>query len=126
MLVGTADLDQLAQTAATIDTFPIEALRLEDVVCLQLTAEMHNQAREAVLPSSLHPTVPAILSIQVWQVGASPWDAFALAFARVACRSGVRARGFRNGDGGARRLGFLSTGNPPVPPVDDHQRGTAR
>ena len=94
MLVGTADLDQLAQTAATIDTFPVEALRLEDVVCLQLTAEMHNQAREAVLPSSLHPTVPAILSLQFWQVGTSPWDAFAMAFARVACRSGVRARGF--------------------------------
>lgn len=94
MLVGTADLDQLAQTAATIDAFPVEPLNLADVVCLQLTAEMHNQAREAVLPPSLHPTVPAILGLQVWQVGESPWGAFAMAVARVACRSGVRARGY--------------------------------
>ena len=94
MLVGTADLDQLAHTAPTIDGFSNQTVNLEDVVCLQLTAEMHNQAREAVLPPGLHPTVPAVLSLQVWQVRTSPWDAFAMALARVTCRSGVRARGF--------------------------------
>ena len=103
MLIGTADLDQLAQAAANIDAFMVEPLNMADVVCLQLTAEMHNQAREAVLPPSLHPTVPAILGLQVWQVGESPWGAFAMAVARVACRSGVRARGYTT-------AAFVSTG----------------
>ncbi len=37
------------------------------------------RAREAILPPSLHPTIPAALSLQVWSVGASPWGAFRLA-----------------------------------------------
>ena len=96
MLVGTARVEQLlqAQATATIDAFGVEAIRFDDVACLQMTAEMRNRAREAVLPASLHPTVPAALSLQVWSVSASPWGPFRMAVARAACRSGVRARGF--------------------------------
>jgi hypothetical protein len=96
MLVGTAGVEQLlrSQATATIEAFAQEPIRFDDVACLQLTAEMRNRAREAILPKSLHPTVPAALSLQVWSVGASPWGAFRMAIARAACRSGVRARGF--------------------------------
>ena len=99
MLVGTASITSLLQLqpTATIDRFSPDAVRLDDVVCVQLTAEMRNRAREAVLPPSLHPTIPAALSLQVWDVAASPWGAFRLAFVRAACRSGVRARGFTLG-----------------------------
>jgi hypothetical protein len=99
MLSGTASIATLMQLqpTATIDRFATEAVRLDDVVCLQMTAEMRNRAREAVLPPSLHPTIPAALSLQVWYVGGSPWGAFRLAFARAACRSGVRARGLTLG-----------------------------
>lgn len=94
MLVGSADPEVLAANAPTMARFVDEPIVLDEVICLQLTAEMHNQAREAALPPSLHPTVPPVLSLQIWQVGGSPWGAFAMAIARVACRSGVRARGF--------------------------------
>ncbi len=94
MIVGTADVEVLAKQAATIESFTEDAIQLDDVLCMQVTAEMRNQAREAVLPPSLHPTVPAALSLQVWCVGGSPWGAFDMAVTRVACRSGVRARGF--------------------------------
>jgi len=94
MLTGTADVDALLAGAATIAEFSPEALALEDVTCFQVTAEMRNRAREAVLPPSLHPTVPPALSLQVWDVGTSVWGPFTLALARVSCRSGVRARGF--------------------------------
>jgi len=94
MLVGTASLDVLAAAAPRLEAFAEVAIVLEDVVCLQLTAEMHNGAREAVLPPALHPTIPPTLSLQVWDVGSSPFGAFALALCRVSCRSGVRARGF--------------------------------
>jgi hypothetical protein len=96
MLVGTADVAALvrAQATATIERFAAEPIELADVACFQLTAEMRKSAREAVLPPSLHPTIPPALSLQVWSVAGSPWGAFRLAIARVSCRSGVRARGF--------------------------------
>ncbi len=94
MLRGTADPSTLASRAATVTEYFTEPLVLEDVTLFQMILEMHNGAREAVLPPSLHPTNPPTLSLQLWEVGASPWGAFALAVARVSCRGGVRARGF--------------------------------
>jgi hypothetical protein len=94
MLVGTANIESLAEQAARVEAFVAEPVLLEDVACLQLTAEMHNRAREAVLPPALHPTIPPTLSLQVWDVGESAVGAFVLALCRVSCRSGVRARGF--------------------------------
>ncbi len=94
MLRGTADVAALAQHAATLTEYFAEPIVLDDVTLFQMVMEMHNGAREAVLPPSLHPTIPSTLSMQVWRVGASPWGAFALAVARVSCRGGVRARGF--------------------------------
>jgi hypothetical protein len=69
----------------------------QHTVLFQMVMEMRNAAREAVLPPSLHPTVPPTLSVQVWRVGASPWGAFVMVVARVSCRGGVRARGFTTG-----------------------------
>lgn len=94
MLTGTADLAELAEDAPTIEAFLTEPVQLEDAECFQLTAEMRSTARESVLPAGLHPTIPAALSIQAWNVGTSPWGKFTLCLCRVSCRSGVRARGF--------------------------------
>ena len=94
MLRGTADVAALAEAAPTVPAFCAEPIRLGSVTCLQLTAEMRNNARESLLPSGLHPTVPAAFSLQALNVGDSPWGAFALVLLRVSCRSGVRARGF--------------------------------
>ena len=65
MLRGNADLAQLAETAPEVPAFSSEALPLSGVTCFQLTAEMRNSAREALVPSGLHPTVPPALSLQV-------------------------------------------------------------
>ena len=94
MLTGTADLSLLAAGAAVIPAFSSEPVHLEEVSCLQVIAEMRRQAREAILPCSLHPTIPPALSLQFWQVGASQVGPFAFAMARASCRSGIRARGF--------------------------------
>jgi len=97
MLTGSADVATLARTAPRVDAWCAEPVVLRDVACLQLTAEMRRSAREALLPPALHPTSPAVLCLQVWHVAASPWGEFAWACSRVACRSGVRARGFTTG-----------------------------
>lgn len=94
MLTGCADVEALAAGAPTIEAYFAVPIEFAGVHCFQMTAEMHNSAREAVLPPSLHPTVPPALSFQVWQVDQSPFGAFAMALTRVSCRSGVRARGF--------------------------------
>ncbi len=115
MLVGTASTEALMklQATATIDRYLPEAAQFDNVACFQMTAEMRNAAREAILPPSLHPTIPAALSLQVWSVGAGPWGAFRFAFVRAACRSGVRARGFSlaafaSSDERAQRCGTTS------------------
>ncbi len=97
MLVGSADVAALAAGAAEVAAFRADTIELNDVVCFQLTAEMRNSAREAVLPPGLHPTIPPALSVQVFEVGDSAWGSFHLATVRVSCRSGVRARGFTRG-----------------------------
>lgn len=94
MIVGNADLAELSIGAATIDAWQSGDLTFAGVECFQLTAEMRNVAREPLLPAGLHPTIPPCLSLQVWNVSDGPWGAFSLAFTRVTCRSGVRARGF--------------------------------
>ena len=68
MLVGTAAVETLAADAAIIKDYFTEAIEFTDVVCLQMTLEMRNRAREAVLPPGLHTTVPATLSLQAWAV----------------------------------------------------------
>jgi hypothetical protein len=94
MLLGSADLGVLAAAAPQLLDYADEPVCLGGVVCLQMTVEMRNTARESVLPPSLHPTIPPALSIQAWSVADSPWGSFRLVSTRVSCRSGVRARGF--------------------------------
>jgi hypothetical protein len=80
--------------APTIADYFAEPIVFQNATLFQLVMEMRNGAREAVLPPSLHPTIPPTLSLQLWQVGESPWGPFRMAVARVSCRGGVRARGF--------------------------------
>lgn len=97
MLVGTANVEELAAAAPTIAGYFEQPIVLEGVMLFQMVIEMRNGAREAVLPPSLHPTIPPTLSMQIWQVADGPWGAFRMAVARVSCRGGVRARGFTTG-----------------------------
>jgi hypothetical protein len=94
MLRGTADIEALAAAASTIPVFIEKPVILTGVHCFQVTAELGNEAREAVLPPSLHPTVPPAVSIQAWDVEESPFGSFKMMVNRIYCRSGVRARGF--------------------------------
>ena len=97
MLTGTADLDSLAARAPVMESLDVEPVRLEEVEVLQAVFEQGYQAREATLPAGLHPTTPPLLVLLAWNAPDSPWGPFAMAQARVSCRSGVRPRGFVSG-----------------------------
>ena len=97
MLMGTADVGALAVGAAEVPEFRKTNIEFVGVTCLQMSVEMRGTAREAVLPPSLHPTIPPALTLQVFQIEQSEWGPFRFACVRVSCRSGVRARGFTTG-----------------------------
>jgi hypothetical protein len=77
-----------------MSSFDAEAVHLKAVEIFQATFEQPYAVRQATLPAGLHPTTPPLLVILAWQVAESPWGPFAMAQARVECRSGVRPRGF--------------------------------
>jgi hypothetical protein len=93
VLTGTADPGALGPVAA-MDGFDVEPAVLRDVEILQVAFEMSTAARETTLPPALHPTNPPMVVVLAWKVAASPWGPFAMAQARVSCRSGARPRGF--------------------------------
>jgi hypothetical protein len=94
MLVGTADPSVLAARAPIMESFPTEALELEQVEVLQVVCEIDAAAREAVLPPGLHPTNPPLVTALLYRCPTSPFGPFAMAQLRVECRSGVRSRAF--------------------------------
>jgi hypothetical protein len=94
LLAGTASLEALALRAPTITAWSTEALRFDDVTCVQVVAELRRANRTNLLPPGLHPTDPPSLCVQALRVGQSPWGAFEWVTARLSCRSGVRARGY--------------------------------
>ncbi len=76
-----------------VDVFAMEPVSLPDAHVALAHFELPYAVREAILPPSLHPNTPPILTVLAWHCPASPWGAFSLAQLRVGCRSGVRTRG---------------------------------
>jgi hypothetical protein len=97
MLTGTGDVDDFLGHAATLDDFTTEAVTLPEAEILQALFEIRIGARQASLPAGLHPTNPPTFVAQLWRCADSPWGPFALAQARIGCRSGLRPRGFVQG-----------------------------
>jgi hypothetical protein len=97
MLIGTADVRDLVPDPPTLEAFATEPVKLPGATVLQLISEIQVGGRVTSLPSGLHPTNPPSVVFQFWDCPQSPWGPFRLAQARVACRSGLRPRGFVQG-----------------------------
>lgn len=92
MLIGTANVDELAARAPTVDSFGGEPVLCEQADVLLVTYEIATPHREAMLPPALHPTDPPIVTWLVYRCPTSPWGSFAMAQTRIECRSGLRLR----------------------------------
>ncbi len=97
MLIGTADVRDLVPDPPMLDAFATEPVQLPGAAVLQLISEIQVGGRETSLPPGLHPTNPPSVVFQFWDCPQSPWGPFRLAQGRVACRSGLRPRGFVQG-----------------------------
>ena len=94
MLIGTADVLDLVADPPTLQAFATEPVSLPGATVLQFISEIRVSGRESSLPTGLHPTNPPSVVFQFWDCPESPWGPFRLAQGRVACRSGLRPRGF--------------------------------
>jgi len=94
MLIGTANIEQLASRAAVIENLHTEPQTLEQVEILQVTYEIDGAARADVLPPALHPTNPPLVTWLFYHCPSGSLGRFTLAQTRIECRSGVRPRGF--------------------------------
>jgi hypothetical protein len=94
MLIGTADIEELAVRAPVMESLDAEAVACEPAEVLLVTYEIATPYREAILPPALHPTDPPIVTWLFYRCPASPWGSFAMAQTRIECRSGLRLRGF--------------------------------
>ena len=115
MLIGTANIDELAARAPVMERLDGDAVTCESAEVLQVTYEMATPHREAMLPPALHPTDPPLVTWLFYRCPTSPWGSFAMAQTRIECRSGLRLRAFLvsavvdNADAGAAlgtRWGF--------------------
>ncbi len=94
MLIGTAEVRDLVPDPPTLKVFATAPVMLPGATVLQFISEIQVAGREASLPLGLHPTNPPSVVFQFWDCPQSPWGPFRLAQGRVACRSGLRPRGF--------------------------------
>jgi hypothetical protein len=93
VLTGTAPVEPLAARAVAVEAFASDTIELPDALVVLAHFELPYAVREALLPPSLHPNTPPILTVLAWSCPQSPWGPFSLAQLRVGCRSGVRTRG---------------------------------
>ena len=94
MLIGSANVEELAARGPTLESFDAEALALEHTLVVQVGYEIATPHRESMLPPALHPTDPPLVTWLFYRCPASPWGSFAVAQTRIECRSGLRVRGF--------------------------------
>jgi hypothetical protein len=94
MLQGRAKPETIGRRAPSIADFATDEVTLEGVETLQVLCEFESRLAEELLPPALHPTLPGVVGFMVQRIASSPWGAFAMAQARIECRSGVRPRGF--------------------------------
>jgi hypothetical protein len=97
VLTGATDVRAIVSDPPELATFATAPLVLPGAAVLQLITEIRVTGREASLPPSLHPTNPPSAVLLFWDCPESPWGPFRMAQGRVACRSGLRPRGFVQG-----------------------------
>ena len=95
MLQGTATLD--AAQYPRVDTPATEPLALPGADVLLVAWELWAAGRDDLFPPALHPVNPPVIQWTFIRARESVHGAFTLAETRLACRSGMRTRGFHVG-----------------------------
>lgn len=90
---GTLDSAKwAAEFVPTINGYRTEALTLKGARVLELHVEAEDVRADALLPKTMHPSIPQYAVLNVSRYPESPWGGFTIAEVRVAGRAGVRPR----------------------------------
>jgi hypothetical protein len=97
LLYGARDPATLGAGAPTLDLNNRDEIKLPDVEIHYCLFELPMATVLPRLPTSLHPSIPAVIGITVWRCAAGPLGAFSLGYLGVACRTGIKPRHFIHG-----------------------------
>jgi hypothetical protein len=93
-LFGVRDVAPLLDHAPEMPSLDTDELLLPRSEILHVMFETDDTAMLDLLPPALGPTIPPAVTFVIWRCPEGPDGPFALAQVRVACRAGVRPRGF--------------------------------
>lgn len=91
---GKLDLANWAKTAPTINGYKTEPWILKGAQILSINMEIDDDPADALLPATMHPSIPEYAIFCVTLYPESPVGPFSIAEVRVSGRTGVRPRGF--------------------------------
>jgi len=94
LLYGERAPASVAVAPRELDLAAADTVVVEGAEILYVLYEMPMQAALAALPVSLHPSVPAVYGITFVRAKASALGPFELAYAGIACRTGIKPRHF--------------------------------
>ncbi len=94
LLYGARDPATVGINAPTLDSSPRDEVKLTDVEIHYCLFELPMASVLPRLPTSLHPSIPAVIGLTVWRCAAGPLGAFSLAYIGIACRTGIKPRHF--------------------------------
>jgi acetoacetate decarboxylase len=91
---GTLDLAKFGKLVSTIDGYKTEPLTLKGAQILELHMEIDDDPAIALIPATMHPSIPQYAVLNFVHAPDSEWGPFTMAEVRIAGRTGVRPRGF--------------------------------
>src|SRR6185312_7841276 len=90
---GTLDVAKWAQSVPTIEGYKTEPWTLKGARVLELHMEITDELADALVPRTMHPSIPQYAIFNVTHYPDSPVGKFSSAEVRIAGRTGVRPRG---------------------------------
>jgi hypothetical protein len=90
---GTLDVAKWAQSVPTIEGYKTEPWTLKGARVLELHMEITDELADALVPRTMHPSIPQYAIFNVTHYPDSPVGKFSIAEVRIAGRTGVRPRG---------------------------------
>ena len=97
MIFGTGDATALEGRAPRMESLDAPALTLPGVEVILASCEIERGGVEELFPPALQPTLPPLVTWQVWRCREGPLGAFSAAQVRLSCRAGARPRAFSVG-----------------------------
>jgi hypothetical protein len=91
---GTLNLQEWAKGVSTIAGYKTEPWVLKGAQILELHFEIADEPADALLPKTMHPSIPEYAIFNITTYPDSPVGKFSVGEVRIAGRTGVRPRGF--------------------------------